>query len=258
MLLAGLFINNFMVLIKNDFMTWKKFTSIALISTALLFLIVPVGGYPGHHYKFAVAAMCYCILTVVLLRKNDGQDRLWVISAIVLPLILIYSPIHFNKFSQTLFSLPSFIAHFLGVFVGLLIFILRVTRLKILISGILLFFSLWVAIDGYSMWLFKINYGTFSGRVSKTVRPFEFYTMNGKLISNKEFKSKLVVLDFWNTGCGVCFEKFPKLETASNRFRKNGSVGFYAVNIPLKRDSAGYAKRVWEDLPYTVPGLFCK
>ncbi len=237
-------------------MNWKKFISVAFISAALVFLIAPVGGYLGHNYKFGVAAICYCILTVVALTKNHGLHRSWVISAIVLPVILIYAPIHVNNFSQTLLSFPSFVAHYLGVLAGLLVFGTRVTRLKIFISGILVLFSFWVGFEGYSFWLNRVNYGTFSGRVSKTVMPFKFYTADGRLISNSDFRSKLVVLDFWNTGCGVCFEKFPKLETASNRFRKNESVSFYSVNIPLKRDSAGYARQVWKDLSYTVPGLF--
>jgi len=240
----------------NHSMTFKSFITTVLISSVLLLMIAPIGGYWGHNFKFAAAAVLYCLLTVVLLTRIANQNRFWVVFSIVLPVLLIYSPIHFNRFSDTLLSLPSFIAHLIGISVGVLIVTIGNTRVKIFIGSILLVVSFWVAIEGYSMWLNKVNFGSFTGRVSKTVRPFKLYNIEGRVVSDTDFKNKLVVLDFWNTACGVCFEKFPKLENVSNRFQKNTAVDFYSVNIPLKRDSSGYAKRVWDSLPYTVHGLF--
>lgn len=48
---------------------------------------------------------------------------------------------------------------------------------------------------------------------------------------------KIIVLDFWNTSCGVCFKKFPEFEKLYLNFKDNPDVQFYSVNVPLKRDS---------------------
>ncbi|MEZ4840366.1 MAG: TlpA disulfide reductase family protein [Flavobacteriaceae bacterium] len=50
-------------------------------------------------------------------------------------------------------------------------------------------------------------------------------------------KNKIIVLDFWTTSCGVCFKKFPEYERVFLEYKDNPRVQFYAVNIPLKKET---------------------
>ena len=69
---------------------------------------------------------------------------------------------------------------------------------------------------------------------------------------------KFIVLDFWNTGCGVCFKKFPKLEHYYARYKYNPNVKFFAVNSPLRRDTVGQAAATIQKYGYTFPVLYAE
>ncbi len=53
-------------------------------------------------------------------------------------------------------------------------------------------------------------------------------------------KDKLYVIDFWNNGCYVCFEKFPYLKKLQNKYQQNDGVEILAVNV--YQDSSTIAK----------------
>lgn len=237
-------------------MKLKPYIKPFLVSHILLLLIAPIGGVLGHHYKVAAAATLFCLLTVVLLAEKGNRNHFLVMLAIILPMLLIYAPLYIYRFQETLFSFPSFAAHFLGVAAGLAFTYSRHAILRIGIVAFVLLVAGWTISDGYSMWLNRVNFGSFTGKVSIPAKPFVVSNSNGQEMTNRDLRGKVVVFDFWNTGCGVCFEKFPVLEEIATRFQNHQGIEFYAVNIPLKRDKAGYSRKIWQDLRYTVPSLF--
>src|SRR5690606_11453789 len=50
-------------------------------------------------------------------------------------------------------------------------------------------------------------------------------------------ENKMIILDFWTTNCGVCFKKFPDFERIMKKYDSNSNIVFYAVNMPIKRDT---------------------
>ena len=82
--------------------------------------------------------------------------------------------------------------------------------------------------------------------------------LKGNNFTNTELKNKIVIFDFWTTSCGVCFRKFPILQEEFVKYKNTPGIEFYAVNIPLKRDSIGAAKRIISEYPYTFPVLYAK
>lgn len=238
----------------------KKYLLIAASSLLIILCLTPMGmdDWGGHHIKFSVANIVYCCFTYYLLRNTlDAQSRLKVIGAILLPILLIFIPLHASHFYDTLYSLPSSVAHLMGVGAG--IFLTYTSRAnKAAFVSVFVVTSLWVTLSGYVFWANKSYYGTYTGVVNEQITPFSMVTANGQTISSTSMKGQYVVLDFWNTGCVVCFKKFPQLEQFHMRYKHNSRVKFFAVNVPLSRDTPGQAARIIQKDGYTFPVLLAE
>lgn len=70
-----------------------------------------------------------------------------------------------------------------------------------------------------------------------------------------EFTKKITVLDFWNTSCKPCFEKFPYYEKISEKYQ-HPEIAFYSVNIPLKNQTFEARTQVAEKLNYSYTTLY--
>jgi len=111
------------------------------------------------------------------------------------------------------------------------------------VKGIILFlyFSLIAAYSYYIPKLYenKVAFGSFTG--DKNIDLKHDYAFLGfskgteEKLSISDFKDKTIVLDFWNNNCGVCFEKFPKVDELRSKVT-NKNVMFLAVNV-FKRKS---------------------
>ncbi|MAU17564.1 MAG: hypothetical protein CMH46_18715 [Muricauda sp.] len=69
------------------------------------------------------------------------------------------------------------------------------------------------------------------------------------------FGSKIIVLDFWNTSCKPCFEKFPYYEKISEKYQQP-DIAFYSVNIPLKNQSFEERSKVEAKLNYSYTTIY--
>lgn len=104
---------------------------------------------------------------------------------------------------------------------------------------------------------YYMNYyktGSFMGNVCKPINyAWQAQDKSGGVISSVINPNKIVVLDFWNTGCPVCFRKFPKLQSLYDKYKNDTSVAIYALNIPWRNDTAGIAFTMIEKKGYTFP-----
>ncbi|RKE52397.1 TlpA family protein disulfide reductase [Sphingobacterium detergens] len=89
------------------------------------------------------------------------------------------------------------------------------------------------------------------GRVSGSfASDFKLNGVDGNSYSLKDFRGKVIVMDFWFTGCGACRLLNPILEQASQKMR-NERVAFLSISIDKK-------KEIWEKSlkgnKYSFPG----
>lgn len=237
----------------------KKYLILLGISTLLLFLLVPLGGYPiGHNIKFTVALLSYFILTYIYTRKvNEFKEQVILAGIIFIPVFLVCGILSTYLLGLNLYKLPvpSNIAHFLGILFALLV--VNVNKLtKIIVVAAMILGSLWVTFFGYTFWLNKLNFGTYSGLVYECLpKTYTFYKNDGSNIRSSELKNKIVLLDFWSTSCGICFRKFPILEAKYQQYRNDPSIQLFAVNIPVKKDSMQTSFKIIRDYKYDFPVL---
>lgn len=66
--------------------------------------------------------------------------------------------------------------------------------------------------------------------------PFELTNANGDTIRLKDFKGKLIVMDFWFTGCGGCMSLTRKLTPIIKDLKENKNVVFVSVSIDKKKE----------------------
>ena len=71
-----------------------------------------------------------------------------------------------------------------------------------------------------------------------------------------QVKEKVIVLDFWGTGCGSCITAIPMMERVDKWAGDNNkSVAFYCINIMEKPDVVA---KFWKAKGFSLPVLFDK
>lgn len=67
-------------------------------------------------------------------------------------------------------------------------------------------------------------------RIEIAVQDFSLKSLSGQSVHLKDFKNKVVFIDFWATWCGPCLKAFPILESVINYYKNNEDVVFLFVN----------------------------
>ncbi len=233
----------------------KIFLILFSISFILECLTGILRGYASFQISSLSGFLLFLFLTLYSLRRYQNKiSYFWIFCAVLLGLCIVQLPMRILSFENTLVSLPDFIFHISGILLGLLLFKAR-PGYSFLITGIWLMIFLFMFFRGYDIWLHKLNFGTFTGFVQEPAPYFTIPVNDDQNLSNNSTRDKLIVLDFWHTGCGVCFEKFPVLQSKFDKYKNVKNIEFYAVDIHIKRDSINQAKNMIKRLKYTFPVL---
>ncbi len=76
------------------------------------------------------------------------------------------------------------------------------------------------------------------------VPDFEAETLGGETISLKDFRGKVVLLDFWATWCGPCRPEIPRIREA---YLKYHNRGFEVIGVSLDKDRKKLEKFIKEN-----------
>jgi thiol-disulfide isomerase/thioredoxin len=177
-----------------------------------------------------------------------------IFGALLLGLWLLQLPIRITHFQGTLGTLPDALIHTLGIVCGFLYW--KIKRpfglLPVLLGCLIVVFMYF---QGYALWHNKRNFGTFTGRVEAYALPvkFEAFDEQKNVINGDDLNGRIVLLDFWFTRCGACFEAFPKVQAAYEKFKDDGSVKVFSVDKPIEEDKPGEAFNVIREEGYTFP-----
>lgn len=202
--------------------------------------------FNGNHTWISFFVIIVAIVTSSYFLKKENIEVISNFIFLILPLFIFLLIISlFAGFSRTfvyLIFLP--IAYFFSYVIR------NKSWLKIFLLGLI--FTLLVS------FLILPNYQNFIlNRNSSRNITFKQIKLIDKNCNVVNFdKNKIIVLDFWNTSCGVCFKKFPEFEKFSKNFENESNIEFYSVNIPLERDKFSDVVNMVSKLNYDFKTIY--
>jgi|ERR1035437_954320 thiol-disulfide isomerase/thioredoxin len=196
-------------------------------------------------------------LTLYRLKIGSLQnDEILSLSGILVGELVLFPHTIYHFFDGHLFFLPQLIFQTLAILCAYLFWKIKIW-IRFLPPVLGWFAVILMFTNGFTYWFHYLNYGTFTGQIttySDTV-PIEGVNSENAFIHESTFHNKIVLLDFWNTSCGACFEKFPKLEAFYKGSKDDDSVVIFAVDKPLQEDKPESAVSAIRDRGYTFPVL---
>lgn len=183
------------------------------------------------------------------------KHRYFISIAVVAGICIFQVPLRLANPEATLVSLPIFVCQLLGVLLGWATFKAQgIVRWST--AGFAVLLGVGMFWKGMDLWLYKLNYGTFTGRVQlQPSVPLKLHDTRGEIVDLSAFRGKIVLLDFWFTNCGACFQGFPDVQKLYNRIKENPNIIFYAVDRPIPSDTSGQAVQMLLDRNYSFPLL---
>ena len=244
---------------KNE--RWYLLFLITVCSLVIELITSPLrGGFVISGKGFPLCAVItfiiYFVFIIIMLKKYTSKLKpQWILIACLLGSSILQLPTRIF-FSDTLLSLPDWLFHLFGIFMGYFFYISgKYVKPSIVVISIICCSFLYF--KGYGLFLHKLYFGTFTGIVHNKVEipKFHFTDKDGNAMTSQSFTGKYVILDFWNTSCGVCFQEFPKFEDQYVKYKSNNDLSLYAVNIKLPRDNEGLSFEIISERGYSFPNL---
>jgi peroxiredoxin len=81
--------------------------------------------------------------------------------------------------------------------------------------------------------LFISSFAT-AGIINEKAPDFTLLDINGKTVSLKDLRGKVVFVDFWASWCGPCKKEFPELNKFLEKYKDQDIVGV-AISVDKKR-----------------------
>lgn len=91
---------------------------------------------------------------------------------------------------------------------------------------------------------------------NKVIPKFELF--DSKNIPTNLPEDKIVILDFWNTSCSVCFNEFPKMNVLYNKYKNDKKVLIVAINVPVNNEDFKSRKESFENEKLDFKTLYTK
>lgn len=246
-----------------------KFDVKIFLIICFFFLVLAVGiaylrsgdvsflGLIGFPLSSLIGFVVYTCLTVVFLQKwKTKLAPKYILLAIWMGVGLLET-IHRCLYPiDGHISIPSTLLWWFGILCGYLYWRASRVWLKIVVVSLPFLFTLWMSYYGYSMWIHKLNFGTFTGKVDKVV-PSDHSLLddaNG-VINLSQFKGKYVVLDFWHKTCGVCYSKMPAVENLYNCYKQNPDICIAGVYACKQGEDGQEGTSILKKKGYTYPNF---
>jgi thiol-disulfide isomerase/thioredoxin len=211
-----------------------------------------VRGYLGFPYSILIGFVIFFLLCYWSIRWARTVKPAIIFVSLFLGVSALLLPPRFIDFQGSLVSFPDLIFHSLGVVAGFAFYMIKSSK-RWIVAGLGLAATLFMFFKGYSMWLHKLNFDSYTGRYFARLPEFTAEDDKGNVVSNLSVAGKVVLMDVWHTRCGACFRKFPALNELYLKYKDNDKVKIYAVNYPNETDRPTQAFEMITKRGYSFP-----
>lgn len=244
----------------------KLFLKLFFTSLLLSLLLAILRG--GYISVFSVTGVCLSsIVGFIVLggwsifniyRYKAILNSGYVIMYIYLGVSVLEIGLRMRDFSGTFISFPSLVIWWLGILSGYLLTCIPKKIGKVSFVIVALVAVYWLSIPGYKIFLHYLNFGTFTGITHQEVSyPLVFRNSKGELVTFTNANHAYVVLDFWNSSCGACFQVFPELQKMYEKNRGTSGLSFYSIHCYMADKGEGFetGRRILQEKNYAFPCL---
>lgn len=227
----------------------RKYILIFFASFVLFLMISPLRRI-GLVYASIVETICYAVMTYILLKNySKNLTHAFLIGGLILlGRIIVEIPLRIKDFEGTLMSFPGTLLACLTIALIVAVFISKKKKYIILFSLIVWGYCVF---EGHKNLLEYITWGSTpdANFASFTIRTPEGNVTLGSL------QNEYVLLDFWSSSCGVCYKKFPLLQSFFERTEKEQpGIVVASVFVPyLKNEQEDKGAFIIDSLGYTFP-----
>ena len=229
---------------------WIKILLITIITLAIALL----SGALNWINQFAIAGVSYFV-SGLLYRPKFRISRFVYLLIVLIPFIAIYGG--FAIAGNHIHAYPIAFVPIITISAGIALkyYYYKYQHLKKIIVLAVAFCSIILATAyiGMPNWLeyaFSMDYDQTLVAPDICLQDADHAT-----VCLDEQKGKVLVLDFWNSGCGICFRKFPEMEALKQHYATD-NVEVIAINLLLIRDHSDSIVALANRLPYSFRNCF--
>ncbi|MGV9003024.1 TlpA family protein disulfide reductase [Flavobacterium sp.] len=239
---------------------------IKVIITVLLILLYFITGVIVVDFDkagFIIGSFSFFLLSFFFINKNSYKQKslkLLLILYFLIHVIIITTVLIFKGFDEMRLGGNLYILYFaVCIFAGYSFVITSSIKNKIFL---LLFFIFLTFISSYviSTFVQQIDfYGSISGNEVYSLNENNFEVLDykeSKKINLSKLDNKIIVLDFWNNNCAVCYKKFPTYKILSDKYKNSKNVEFYLVNSYEDVQEIKEGQLIADSLNYNLNNYF--
>jgi thiol-disulfide isomerase/thioredoxin len=202
----------------------KKTFQILLSSTLLFFFVVILGAFVTTYHRLFCELILYGIyyFTLRKISKTWNYAFFSILISLFISVNLFF--IICYKFGSYKF-LPLSLAGTISFLIFCVLTIFKNVKIKIIL------YILIGVILSHLLYPQYIQYFSGNEKNKKLLNNIILVDQNNKRINIDSIHKKVIVLDYWHSRCGACFEGFPKYEELFSKYATNKDVLIGVVNV---------------------------
>lgn len=223
---------------------------IFFVSSLILFLLcTPLRAW-SLYGAAVIESICYILLSFYLFSHYSNSrttNFIYCVLYIILGRIIVEVPLRIFHFQETVITLYVTSSVILSVIGSALYCKVRSIFKRILII------TCWILMVslGNSSWFHWVNYGFIPDELNvATLRMNESKEIS---VQMKDINRKYVLLDFWNSSCGICIQQFPDLQELYEKYKDNPDIMISSVFITYRDETYDKGKDILNNRGYTFP-----
>lgn len=245
---------------KNTIKIFATGLVLSIVISPLRSGFVNIFGLTGFPLSAIVGFLIYFFMTIYFLKKHQKKlSNSRVVLSFALGISLISLTIDIYHFPYTLASLLETLIQLSSVFFAWLVY--RIKNRYYQIPTLVLSFALCFvsSTTGYELWLNKLKSGSFTGKVESihTSDNVIVQNMKGDTLALSSLKAEYLLVDCWNTTCGICYREMKNVQKLHDKYRDNPSIRVITLHARMEKNNEIHdtGAEILKREGYTLPTL---